>query len=65
VGIHCDGGEIWIQISRGDSAEKSLVLHLSGWTTVDQAIAAMKTAIGTQSDERDAYPWVVTAIPTI
>jgi hypothetical protein len=61
MGIHLDGREIWIQIAAGDTSEKSLVLHLSGWTTVDQAITAMKT----RPVERESFPRVISVIPTV
>lgn len=60
MGIHSDGREIWVQIARGTSPDKSLVLHLSGWTTVDQAIAAMKA----ESGNLNAFPRVITVFPT-
>ena len=61
MGIHAEGREIWVQIARGDSLDKSLVLHLSGWTTVSQAISAIRA----HSRECDAFPRVITAIPTV
>ena len=61
MGIHLDGREIRIQIATGDAPEKSLVLHLSGWTTIDQAIAAMKA----RPVEHDSYPRVISVIPTV
>lgn len=59
MGIHCDGREIWIQIAPGGAPEKSLVLHLSGWTTIDQAIAAMKA----RSVEHASHPRVISVMP--
>lgn len=61
MGIHLDGREIWVQIAPGDAPEKSLVLHLSGWTTIDQAIIAMKA----RPVEHDSYPRVISVIPTV
>jgi hypothetical protein len=61
MGIHRDDREIWIQIARGNNPEKSVVLHLSGWTTVDQAIAAMKA----HSIEPGPFPRVISVIPTV
>lgn len=59
TGIHSDGRELWVQIARGDSPDRSIVLHLSGWTTLDQAMSAMKAP----PTEPQAFPKVVTAIP--
>ena len=59
TGIHLDGTEAWIQIAAGAAQDKSLVLHLSGWTTVDQVVAAMKT----KPLESAAYPRVISLIP--
>jgi hypothetical protein len=61
AGIHLDGQEIWIQIAAGDGPAEMLLLHVSAWTTVDQAIAALKGA----SFKNDSYPRVVTALPTL
>jgi hypothetical protein len=62
AGIHVDGQEIWIQIAAGEGpGEEMLLLHVSAWTTVDQAIAALKAA----SFKNDSYPRVVTALPTL
>ena len=61
MGIHLDGKEAWIQIAAGRAQDRNLVLHLSGWTTIDQVVAAMKT----RSLESTSYPQVIRVIPTI
>ena len=61
TGIHLEGKEAWIQITAGPAQEKNLVLHLSGWTTIDQVMAAMKT----RSLEPTSYPQIISVIPTI
>ena len=61
MGIHLEGKEAWIQIAAGPAQEKNLVLHLSGWTTIDQVMAAMKT----RSLESTSYPRIISVIPTI
>ena len=61
TGIHLDGKEAWIQIAAGRSPEKSLVLHLSGWTTIDQVVAAMKA----RSLKPTSYPRIISVIPTV
>ena len=60
MGIHLEGKEAWIQIAAGPAQEKNLVLHLSGWTTIDQVMAAMKT----RSLEPTSYPQIISVIPT-
>ena len=59
MGIHFDGREIWIQIAPRGAPEHSLVLHLSGWTTIDQAIAAIKA----RSPEHAFHPRVISVMP--
>jgi hypothetical protein len=61
MGIHLDGKEAWIQIAAGPAQEKTLVLHLSGWTTIDQVMAAMKT----RSLDPTSYPQIISVIPTV
>jgi hypothetical protein len=61
TGIHLDGEEAWIQIAAGRQQDRSLVLHLSSWTTVDEAMTAMKT----RSIEHGSYPRIVRVIRTI
>ncbi|NOT25186.1 MAG: hypothetical protein HOP16_03690 [Acidobacteria bacterium] len=60
VGIHTEGNEAWIQIATGRE-DRNLVLHLSGWTTIDQVVAAMKT----REIESTSYPQIITVIPTV
>lgn len=60
LGIHTDGGEAWIQIAGGRAPDKNLVLHLSGWTTIDQVIAAMKS----RSIQQQSYPRIISLLPT-
>jgi len=60
TGIHLDGAEAWIQIAAGRAQKKSLVLHLSGWTTIDQVVAAMKT----RPLDATSYPRIISVIPT-
>lgn len=60
AGIHVDGQEIWIQIASFEEPEEMCLLHISEWTTVDQALAALKAV----SFDGDSYPRVVSAIPT-
>jgi len=61
MGIHLEGQEAWIQIAAGRAQEKNLVLHLSGWTTVDQVVAAMKT----RSLDTTSYPQIISVLPTV
>jgi len=61
MGIHLDGQEAWIQIAAGRAQEKNLVLHLSGWTTIDQVVAAMKT----RSLDDTSYPQIISVLPTV
>ena len=61
MGIHLDGQEAWIQIAAGRTQEKNLVLHLSGWTTIDQVVAAMKT----RSLDATSYPQIISVLPTV
>jgi len=61
MGIHLDGQEAWIQIAAGRAQEKNLVLHLSGWTTIDQVVAAMKT----RSLDATSYPQIISVLPTV
>lgn len=61
MGIHLDGMEAWIQIAAGRAQERNLVLHLSGWTTIDQVVAAMKT----RSLEPTSYPEIISVLPTV
>jgi hypothetical protein len=61
MGIHLDGQEAWIQIAAGRTQEKNLVLHLSGWTTIDQVVAAMKT----RSLDDTSYPQIISVLPTV
>ena len=60
MGIHLDGREAWIQLAAGRALEQGLVLHLSGWTTIDQVVAAIKT----RSHEPTSYPRIISVIPT-
>ncbi len=60
IGVHLDGKEAWIQIAAGRAQERSLVLHLSGWTTIDQVMAAMKT----RSVDDNPYPRIISVLPT-
>jgi hypothetical protein len=60
MGIHLDGGEAWIQLAAGRAQEGNLVLHLSGWTTIDQVVAAMKANLV----QRDRYPRIISVLPT-
>jgi hypothetical protein len=60
MGIHLDGREAWIQIAAGRAQERSLVLHLSGWTTIDQVIAAMKA----RAIDHNPYPRIISVLPT-
>ena len=41
-GIHVHGNNLWIQISRADNSDESLVLHVSRETSIDSAIAAVR-----------------------
>jgi hypothetical protein len=61
MGIHLDGQEAWIQIAAGRAQDKNLVLHLSGWTTIDQVDAAMKM----RSFDDTSYPQVISVLPTV
>jgi len=61
MGIHLDGQEAWIQIATGRAQEKNLVLHLSGWTTMDQVVAAMKA----RSLDATSYPQIISVLPTV
>jgi hypothetical protein len=61
MGIHLDGQEAWIQIAAGRAQEKNLVLHLSGWTTIDQVVAAMKA----RSFDATSYPQIISVLPTV
>ena len=61
MGIHLDGHEAWIQIATGRAQEKNLVLHLSGWTTMDQVVAAMKA----RSLDDSSYPQIISVLPTV
>jgi hypothetical protein len=60
IGIHLEGTEAWIQIAAGRAQQPSLVLHLSGWTTIDQVMAAMKA----RSVDDRAYPRIISVLPT-
>jgi len=61
MGIHLDGQEAWIQIATGRTQEKTLVLHLSGWTTMDQVVAAMRA----KSLDASSYPQIISVLPTV
>ena len=40
VAIHPEGAELWIQVANDDAPYEGLVLHVSRWTTLAQALAA-------------------------
>lgn len=61
LGIHLDGGQAWIQMAAGPAQKMSLVLHVSGWTTIDQALAAMRS----RPLEHAAHPRVISVVPTV
>ena len=60
MGIHLDGCEAWIQLAAGSSRQGNLVLHLSGWTTLDQVVAAMKA----KPVDQNRYPRIISVLPT-
>lgn len=62
LGIYPVGQEIWIQIAPTDASDQTYVLHVSQWTTVDQAIAALQARC---CREDDAYPRMISVIPTL
>jgi len=55
LGVHTEGGDIWIQVGRDDNPSVSMVLHLPPWATAHHAMAALATS----QHERRSYPQIV------
>ena len=60
LAIHADGGELWIQVANGGLPRQEIVLHIWRWTTLGQALAAIKQWRG----RAGVYPQVVRVLPT-
>jgi hypothetical protein len=41
VGIHSDRSDLWIQVMQAGDPTRTLVLHVSDQTTIDEAVAAL------------------------
>jgi hypothetical protein len=41
TGIHADKSDLWIQVTQAGDSTRTLVLHVSEHTTVDEAVAAL------------------------
>jgi hypothetical protein len=59
VGIHRDGLELWIQVVNDDAPHEQVVLHVSMWTTVHQALAAMEH----WRNRADVHPRLISVVP--
>lgn len=61
LGAHSAGRDLWIQIARNGQADDTLVLHVLPHATVDDALAALRSA--TPSSSSSTLPHVLDAAP--
>lgn len=52
TGIHTDGADLWIQIAPAGHLTRSLVVHVSVQTTIDEAVAALEAAWSERRTDR-------------